>query len=105
MKRPEKPPQPLKCFRIWRSRIDLNTCPHWGDAGDRQENAAKNILQLGLRTVGHAETYTLEENFPPTRIGPVRPGRFDELRIPSGVFVAAGGECQIEYNWRSQLRG
>jgi putative transposase len=36
-------------------------CPHCGFEADRDVNASLNILQLGLRTVGHTETYAQGE--------------------------------------------
>jgi putative transposase len=39
-------------------------CPHCNYVEDRDVNAAKNILQLGLTTVGHTGSHTLGERFP-----------------------------------------
>lgn len=36
-------------------------CPHCGFEADRDLNASLNILQLGLRTAGHAGTYAWGE--------------------------------------------
>jgi putative transposase len=41
--------------------VRTHQCPHCGYEADRDVNAAINILRLGLRTVGHAGTYTLGE--------------------------------------------
>ena len=41
--------------------IRTHVCAHCGYVADRDHNAARNILQKGLRTVGHTGTYTLGE--------------------------------------------
>ncbi|MGB3403231.1 MAG: transposase [Microcoleaceae cyanobacterium] len=41
-----------------------HVCPHCNYVEDRDVNAARNILQLGLSTVGHTGTHTLGERFP-----------------------------------------
>ncbi|NJM66414.1 MAG: transposase [Acaryochloris sp. RU_4_1] len=41
--------------------VRTHVCPHCGFMADRDHNAAMNILQKGLRTVGHTGTYTLGE--------------------------------------------
>lgn len=41
--------------------VRTHQCPHCGYEADRDVNAAINILRLGLRTVGHTETYALGE--------------------------------------------
>lgn len=44
--------------------VRTHVCPHCGYVADRDVNAAINILQLGLRTAGHAGTSTLGETVP-----------------------------------------
>ena len=40
--------------------VRTHTCHHCGHTQDRDWNAARNILEIGLRTVGHTETSSLE---------------------------------------------
>lgn len=49
--------------------VRTHQCPHCGYEADRDVNAALNILQLGLRTVGHTETSTLGEIEPLAELG------------------------------------
>lgn len=42
--------------RAWSAIERTHICPHCGFVLDRDWNAARNILELGLRTVGHTET-------------------------------------------------
>jgi putative transposase len=44
--------------------VRTHVCPHCGFVADRDHNAAMNILQKGLRTVGHTGTYMLGESDP-----------------------------------------
>lgn len=44
--------------------VRTHNCPHCGYIEDRDVNAAKNILQRGLTTVGHTGSYTLGEICP-----------------------------------------
>ena len=50
--------------------VRTHVCSHCGDVADRDLNAAKNILQKGLRTVGHTGTYTLGEFDPLASLEP-----------------------------------
>ena len=54
------------CGEIVKKSLSTRThiCPDCGYTEDRDVNAAINILKLGLRTVGHTETSTLEERLP-----------------------------------------
>jgi len=46
------------CGKVAKKSLSQRThiCPHCGFVLDRDWNAARNILELGLRTVGHTET-------------------------------------------------
>ena len=46
------------CGEIVKKSLSVRThiCPHCGNVQDRDHNAAKNILEIGLRTVGHTGT-------------------------------------------------
>jgi putative transposase len=44
--------------------VRTHVCPHCGFVADRDHNAAMNILQKGLRTVGHTGTSMLGESDP-----------------------------------------
>jgi putative transposase len=47
-----------KCGEVVKKSLSQRThkCPHCGYVQDRDWNAAINILELGLRTVGHTGT-------------------------------------------------
>jgi putative transposase len=49
------------CGEIVQKTLSTRThqCPHCGYVADRDENAARNILELGFRTAGHAGTSSL----------------------------------------------
>ncbi|MBG1244658.1 zinc ribbon domain-containing protein, partial [Nostoc sp. NZL] len=46
------------CGEVVKKTLSTRThcCPHCGTALDRDHNAALNILEIGLRTVGHTGT-------------------------------------------------
>jgi putative transposase len=46
------------CGQVVKKTLSTRThqCPHCGYVADRDENAARNILELGLRTAGHVGT-------------------------------------------------
>jgi putative transposase len=50
--------------------VRTHVCPHCGFEADRDHNAAMNILQKGLRTVGHTGTDTLGEFGPLAMLEP-----------------------------------
>lgn len=54
------------CGETVKKSLSMRThvCPHCGFVADRDHNAAINILQKGLRTVGHTETSMLGESSP-----------------------------------------
>jgi putative transposase len=60
-----------RCGETVKKSLSVRThqCPHCGYEADRDVNAALNILQLGLRTVGHTETSTLGEIGPLAELG------------------------------------
>jgi putative transposase len=49
------------CGQVVKKTLSTRThqCPHCGYVADRDENAARNILALGLRTAGHVGTSSL----------------------------------------------
>jgi putative transposase len=49
------------CGEMVKKTLSTRThqCPHCGYVADRDENAARNILELGLRTAGHVGTSSL----------------------------------------------
>jgi putative transposase len=49
------------CGEVVKKTLSTRThqCPHCGYVADRDENAARNILELGLRTAGHVGTSSL----------------------------------------------
>ena len=50
------------CGKVVKKALSVRThiCPGCGHTQDRDWNAARNILELGLRTVGHTGTSSLE---------------------------------------------
>ena len=50
------------CGKVVKKSLSVRThiCPHCGHTQDRDWNAARNILEKGLRTVGHTGTSSLE---------------------------------------------
>jgi putative transposase len=46
------------CGKVVKKSLSVRThiCPHCGHTQDRDWNAARNILEKGLRTVGHTGT-------------------------------------------------
>lgn len=46
------------CGEVVKKSLSTRThsCPHCGHVQDRDHNAARNILEIGLRTVGHTGT-------------------------------------------------
>ncbi|QSJ14947.1 transposase [Nostoc sp. UHCC 0702] len=48
------------CGEVVKKTLSTRThiCPHCGHIQDRDHNAARNILEIGLRTVGHTGTLT-----------------------------------------------
>lgn len=46
------------CGKVVKKSLSVRThvCPHCGYTQDRDWNAAQNILEIGLRTVGHTGT-------------------------------------------------
>ena len=50
------------CGKVVKKSLSVRThfCTHCGHTQDRDWNAARNILEKGLRTVGHTETSSLE---------------------------------------------
>lgn len=47
------------CGEIVKKTLSTRThqCPHCGYVADRDENAARNILQIGLATAGHVGSW------------------------------------------------
>jgi putative transposase len=67
------------CGKVVKKTLSTRThiCPHCGHVQDRDHNAARNILEIGLRTVGHTGTLIasgdidrcLGEETPPNKSG------------------------------------
>ncbi len=70
-----------KCGEVVKKSLSTRThvCPHCGHTQDRDWNAARNILEIGLRTVGHMGTQALS--------------------YAEGLI--ASGDINLEFGWRN----
>jgi putative transposase len=75
------------CGEVVKKSLSTRThvCTHCGHIQDRDHNAARNILEIGLRTVGHTGTQALS--------AVVRVASRREGSIASGdIDLCVGGE-------------
>ncbi len=81
------------CGKVVTKTLSVRThvCPHCGYVADRDVNAALNILQRGLSTVGHTGTYAWGD-LPASSVGASLPGYGESLNQESPRLEA--GECQ-----------
>jgi len=65
------------CGELVKKTLSTRThiCPHCGTVLDRDHNAALNILEIGLRTVGHTGTSTSVDDFDLCVGGEIPPGK------------------------------
>ena len=65
------------CGEVVKKSLSTRThvCPHCGHTQDRDWNAARNILEIGLRTVGHTGTFFASGDIDLCLVGEIPPSK------------------------------